>query len=212
MQIKLGVIEDDDTLRGNFEEFFNQREDFEVIFSDTGIKWSTLNKLTARPVILLLDLFLTSGCSANAINKLKQLFPQCKVIILSASSDEEAILNAINNGADGYLVKTSSMQFIADSLIHALNSGMPLSPVAAFHLFKSKNNKTTFANSFGLTKKEWELVDLLKIGISNKMAANLLGVTYFTINQHLKSIYKKLNINSKSELVFIANQTNHEQS
>lgn len=76
---------------------------------------------------------------------------------------------------------------------------MPFSPAVATHLAKPQGTSKNVIT--GLTKRELELIELLSDGYSNKVAADKLFVTYFTVNQHLKNIYKKLHINSKPELI-----------
>jgi len=204
MLIKLGFIEDDISLLANYKDFFDREDTFEIAFSVGDIKELRNIKCTTTPDIILLDLMLPSGNSLDRLHIIKQVFPFVIIIILSSISDPEMSRNALNKGANGFLLKSSSLQFIKDALYKAYEGHMPLSPSIVSHLFKfGKMNSTLQEGYPDLTKKEIELIYLLKTGMSNKVAAAILKVTFFTINHHTKNIYKKLNIHSKSELIAI---------
>ena len=205
MIVSLGIIEDDEISRDNYVEFFNLHPEFQVVFALEDVKLNELYTRSAQPDIILLDLGLPSGNSLKSVIILKQFFPEAKIIVLTASSDPETILESINFGIHGYLIKNSSLQYIADTLIQTKDGGYPISPLAAKHLFNATSEKKKESEIFSkLSPREHELVRLLQTGMSNKMASNHLSVTFFTVNHHLKNIYRKLNIHSKSELIALA--------
>ena len=202
--INLGIIEDDDVLLNNYVDFFEMEREFSVSFVLNDIsKLSKLRSSCAADIILL-DLILPSGNSLNNLHKISQRFPDSRIVILSGISDPKMSQSALQRGAAGYLLKSSSMPYIKDSLIKALDGGTPLSPVIVNHLISDNQRQTLFEAHPSLTKREIELIYLIKTGMTNKVAATELQVTAFTINQHLKNIYKKLKINSRAELRTIA--------
>ena len=203
MLIKLGFIEDDSVLLANYEEFFIGEDTFNIIFSIGDIR--DLNKLDLKeaPDIILLDLMLPSGNSLDFLHVIKQFFPYASIIILSSVSEPSMSRKALYKGANGYLLKSSSLQFIKDALHKAYEGGIPLSPSIVNHLLESKTTQTLQEVYPDLTKREIELIYLLKTGMSNKMAASVLNITFFTINHHARNIYRKLKIHSKSELIAI---------
>lgn len=201
MIIKLGLVEDSRTLREYFGDYFKRCPEFEILFSVSDLKDLYRINSPDKPDIILLDIMLPSGNSLDSIHKIKQLFPFTHIVILSAIDNPAASHAAFNNGAKGFLLKTSSSDFIRDALIKTYEGGTPLSPLIANHLidFKGPHNLAELAPE--LTKRELDLCSLAAIGMSNKMIASAMNITFFTVNEHLKHIYKKLNINSKSELV-----------
>jgi len=201
MIIKIGFIEDNNIIRGNYEDYFKSFAEFKVLFAVSD--WKNLFQINSalQPDIILLDLMLPSGNSIKSIHKIKQLFPYSKIVILSAVEDPASSQLAFSNGAEGFLLKTSSLDYIKDSLIKTFDGGTPISPMVASHLIDVKHQHVSSQMMPNLTKRELELCNLAVTGMSNKMIANAMHVTFFTINQHLKSIYKKMNINSKSELI-----------
>jgi DNA-binding NarL/FixJ family response regulator len=203
MLIKLGLVEDSRMLREYFVDFFKRTPEFEVLFSVGDLKELYRVQSTSQPDIILLDIMLPSGNSLKSIGKVKQLFPYAHVVILSAVEDPAASHAALINGAKGFLLKSSSSDFIKDALIKAYEGGTPLSPVIVNHLIDIKNSNThTLADiAPELTKREIDLCNLVVTGMSNKMIASTMNIAFFTVNEHLKHIYKKLNINSKGELI-----------
>lgn len=200
-RIGIGLVEDDPILRANYEEFFSHDPLFNVVFALPDTKLLHKLSLHNQPQIILLDLMLPSGNSLNELLRIKQLFPVTNIVILSAVSHPDTTQTAMRNGAAGFLLKTSSLFFIKEALLKLADGGIPISPVLVNHLLHT-NEKKSFAELHpDLTRKEVELINLLNTGMSNKMAADALNVTYFTINSHLKNIYTKLGINSKSELI-----------
>lgn len=199
--MKIGLIEDNDFIRKNYEDFFTKFLDFNIIFSVGDWKNLFQVKSNLLPDIILLDLMLPSGNSIHYIHKIKQMFPYAKIIILSAVSDPQIAKAAFSTGAVGFLLKSSSLDFIKESLMKTHDGGTAVSPIIATYLIDQKSQNIASKLTIKLSKRETELVKLAVTGMSNKMIASAMNVTFFTINQHLKSIYKKLNINSKAELI-----------
>jgi DNA-binding NarL/FixJ family response regulator len=206
IKIKIGLVEDNDMLRANYESFFKNDASFEIAFSLSDLPSLKSTSLNAVVDVILLDLILPSGNSLTQFHRIKQYFPFAKIVILSSIADQEMTKRAIREGANGFLLKTSSLQFIKDSIIQIADGGFPLSPLIVNHLFSLNEKKKLIEIYPNLTKRELELTELLLTGMSNKAAANLLAVTFFTVNSHLKNIYVKLKINSKSELIALASK------
>ncbi|EHQ28194.1 response regulator [Mucilaginibacter paludis] len=195
---EIGLIEDNKTIRDLYSRYFKRTQSFDVVFSVSDIA-DAISFKKNQPRIILLDVNLPSGSGIDGIKLLADHFPQSKIVILSAMEDSKLTTLAVQNGAVGYLLKTSSMAYICESLLQIDNGGMSFSPATISHLIQPK--EVVEQQITELTKRELELVELLSGGFANKIAADKLNVTYFTINQHLKNIYKKLNINSKPELI-----------
>ncbi|MCJ8208641.1 response regulator transcription factor [Mucilaginibacter sp. RS28] len=196
---EIGLIEDDHILRDTYAKYFRITKQFSVVFSVNDIK-DALAVTSAQPDIILLDVNLQSGSGIDSIKVLKNRFPKSKIVILSSMEDARLTRKAMENGATGYLLKTSSMTYITESILKIDDGGVPLSPTTIPHVLQFNQQQHADANT-ELTKRELELIRLLSEGVANKTAADKLNVTYFTINQHLKNIYKKLKINSKAELI-----------
>ncbi|NCD68723.1 response regulator [Mucilaginibacter agri] len=196
----IGLIEDDSVLVNAYSKYFKITKTFNIAFSVPDVS-DALNLAIADPHIILLDINLRSGSGIDGIKALAQHFPKSSIVILSSLEDAKLTRLALENGAVGYLLKSSSLAYITESLLKLDEGGIPFSPVTISHLMQGGAPTLTEPDTAGLTKRELELIKLLSEGLANKTAAHRLNVTYFTINQHLKNIYKKLKINSKSELI-----------
>ncbi|MCJ8209707.1 response regulator transcription factor [Mucilaginibacter sp. RS28] len=198
--IKIGLIEDDPSLRRNYEEFFHNEPGFTVLFATSDLQKLKYLNVDESPNVILLDLLLPSGNSVYQISRLKKDFPQTKIVILSGMEEPALTKLAMTKGASGFLLKASSLQFIKDAIVNMRDSGLAVSPQAANHLF-SAAGQLTKREFPELTLREKQLAEVLASGVSHKEAGDILGISALTVNQHLKSIYKKLRINSKLELV-----------
>ena len=192
----IGLVEDNDCLRSVFAAYFTSSSSFCISFAVSDIEDAKKNG-TICPDIILLDVDLPSGSGIDAIPELKRIFPDTKIVILSNLKDELLTKKAIQNGAFGYLLKSNSIEYIHESLMHIDNGGLPFSPETVAHLIQRKNN----ISDHGLTKRELEVIKYICKGKVNKQVADELHISYFTVNQHLKNIYKKLDVGCKTELV-----------
>ncbi len=199
---EIGLIEDDNILRDSYFKYFRATHSFKVVFSVADIADAIALKVF-QPQIILLDINLPSGSGIERINMLNIHFPNSKIVILSSMEDEALTKQSLKNGAIGYLLKSSSMAYIVESLLKMDEGGSAFSPATITHVIQADNNDADEPEnkSASFTKRELELIKLLSQGLANKTAADRLSITYFTVNQHLKNIYKKLNINSKAELI-----------
>lgn len=195
---EIGLIEDDKTLRDTYVRYFKSAKLFKTVFSVDDIADAT-SLVMFQPEIILLDINLPSGSGIDGISSLKRHFPDTKIVMLSSMQDAALTRQALDNGAIGYLLKSSSLAYIGESLSKIDEGGIPFSPGTFSHVIQPPNTEP--AEVIDFTKRELELIELLSKGVANKTAAGELNVTYFTINQHLKNIYKKLQINSKPELI-----------
>ncbi|OKS88480.1 response regulator [Mucilaginibacter polytrichastri] len=197
---EIGLIEDDNILRNAYTKYFRITQTFKVVFSVPDVA-DALSLNTVQPDIILLDVNLRSGSGIDGIQVLAAQFPTSKIVILSSMENAKLTRLAMENGATGYLLKSSSLAYITESLLKLDEGGIPFSPATISHVIHNNATADNRSEITELTKREVELVKLLSEGVANKIAADRLNVTYFTINQHLKNIYKKLEINSKSELI-----------
>jgi DNA-binding NarL/FixJ family response regulator len=196
---EIGLIEDESILRNAYFKYFNSTKLFKVVFAVSDID-DAIALNTVHPSIILLDVHLPSGSGIDGIKTLLSHFPNSKIVILSGTEEESLTKLALKNGATGFLLKSSSLAYISESLLKIDEGGIPFSPGTITHIIQSDIIEAT-TGTISFTKRELELIKLISQGMANKIAADKLQVTYFTVNQHLKNIYKKLGINSKGELI-----------
>lgn len=200
----VGIIEDNIFLLKSFRDYINSTEGLEVLFSYTSMedmKDSTNSRKNKQPDIILLDIVLPGQSGIEGIPVLKSKFPDTKIIILTGHNDQELIMNSIKVGAVGYALKSAQLSTLVDIIRQVSKLGAYIDQTIVekvVHSLQQKNNNSMLD---ALTFREKEIVSLVEKGQSYKQMSDQLFVTTYTINYHLKNIYKKLNIHSKSELL-----------
>ena len=202
--ISVGIIEDNIFLLKSFRDYINSTEGLEVLFSYTSMedmKESSNSRKNKQPDIILLDIVLPGQSGLEGIPVLKSMFPDTKIIILTGHNDQELIMNSIKVGAVGYALKSAQLATLVDIIRQVSKLGAYIDQTLVekvVHSLQQKNNNSMLE---ALTFREKEIVSLVEKGQSYKQMSDQLFVTTYTINYHLKNIYKKLNIHSKSELL-----------
>jgi DNA-binding NarL/FixJ family response regulator len=200
--INIGIIEDNYFQLSSYKEFLEDFQDCRVVFACKSM--AAFRELPAYEInvhIILLDVTLPGETGIQCIYPLRRLFPEARIIMLSAQDNKADIVASIKEGAHGYLLKTGRLTEIYQGMMDALNFGSTLSPRVAYQLIRHMNEDPLQQLRGRLTEREYELLHLLKEGHSYKAMADRLHLSVFTINHHLKKIYQKLNVSSKSELV-----------
>ena len=203
--IKVGLIDDNYFLLNNYKEFLQDFPDISVVFTFTSLEELSKNKkqgiVVNEPDIVLLDVAVPEKAGIEEVKLLLNLFPACKIIVMSGIEEQRYIVQSLLSGARGFLAKNARPMEIYSSIQDVYNSGASLSPQIAKKLIDhlKGNVSDTLANK--LTKREIELVNLLKEGLSYKEMAGQLFVSVYTVNHHLKNIYQKLGVESKSQLI-----------
>jgi len=154
------------------------------------------------PDLILTDLGLPGMSGIEGIERLRALFPETPILALTIYDNDEQIFNALCNGANGYLLKNTPPARLLEALKEAVEGGSPMSPTIAarvVRLFRECRPPET-AN-YNLTAQETELLKLLVEGHYKKTAAHSLGISFHTVSFHLKNIYNKLQVHSKTEAV-----------
>ena len=121
--------------------------------------------------------------------------------------DEEKIFASLQAGAEGYILKNASAEKITQSIEEVYLGGAYMTPSVALRVtkfFTQDNDKKTASPDYKLTLKEMEVLKLLSEGNSYKMVADFLGISYFTVNSHIKKVYEKLHVHSLGEAVSFA--------
>ena len=200
--IKVAIVEDLRQTREGLALLLNMTEGYRCT-GTYGSMEEALEKLPHNlPDVLLSDIGLPGMDGTQGIRLLKERFPDLIVLMLSVYDDNERIFDALCAGACGYLLKKTPPARLMEGLREAVAGGAPMSPeiarkvVALFRDFRPPAQA-----DYRLTPHEQRLLKLLVEGHSYKSAAAALGVAVSTVAFHLRSIYEKLQVHSKSEAV-----------
>ncbi len=152
--------------------------------------------------VLLLDIHLPGMSGVEGARVLTEKFPEMRVLMLTVYEDEERVFESICNGASGYLLKKTPPAQIVEAVRQARLGGTPLSPEIAGHIVRRFRKAPAGARPEPLlTAQEIRLLRLLADGHSYQSASDGLGVTINTVRDHVRAIYEKLHVHSRSEAV-----------
>ncbi|MBU1097408.1 MAG: DNA-binding response regulator [Ignavibacteriae bacterium HGW-Ignavibacteriae-2] len=150
------------------------------------------------PNVILLDIGLPGMSGIEGIEKFKEITPNTHVLILTVYDDNDKVFNAICAGASGYLLKDSSPEKIVSSIEEVLAGGAPMNMQIARKVLKMFSRFTPKKKDYGLTEREKEILQFLLTGLTKQQIAEKLFISFHTVNTHLKNIYNKLHVNTRS--------------
>ena len=199
--ITIGIIENNNIVRQNLVQFFNQQQGMSCAL-DAAHAHDFFQKTSdsTRLHVVLHEFDGRRESAAKDISLLKKTYPKTEVIIFSQEEDTDSVMKAFYAGATGYLTKNTSLAKIKEAVLETYEGRSFLSPTVARRLVEHFSPKKSTAE---LTPKESQLVQCLADGMSYKLAADQLSVSVNTILFHVRNLYKKLGVNSKSEVVMM---------
>lgn len=154
------------------------------------------------PDAILTDLGLPGMSGVEGIERLRRIFPNVPILALTIFDNDREIFNALCNGANGYLLKNTPPARLLEALQEAVNGGSPMSPAVAARVVRLfREFRPPEHADYQLTPQEMELLKLLVEGHHKKTAAKEMKISFHTVSFHLKNIYEKLQVHSKSEAV-----------
>lgn len=208
----IAILEDDQPLREAIVNYLNVTRTFHCLFNASKISDLTSLKPDIVPDIILLDVHLEEGPSIDYLRSLTEHFAASRIVIMTGDTRDELLLQAIEQGVQGYILKPFTMTSLVQTLEAILANGTFLSPDLVKKLMKTlakRNNQEAVMNDMGLTAQEKKIMSLLKDGLTYKAIASNMNLSYHTINQHIKNIYKKLNVSSRFELINLHQRRNY---
>ncbi len=196
------IIEDQpDALRlmqGLVEELFHTRS--HLVASDL---LEAQQHLGTRYDLVLCDLRLPDGLSLSWLAEYRQRHPQVWIVVSTLFDDDDLVFASLRAGADGYLLKTDPPDVLLDTFQRLLRGEPPISPTIArkvmLHFRQVSAPVVSLPEAARLTPREQQVLSLIAQGMSAKMVAAELFASRYTVNDHIKNIYRKLGIGNRSE-------------
>ncbi len=195
--ISVSIVEDDDDIRESLALLINETEGFvcEETFRDCESALKVMARL--KPDVVLMDIQLPGMSGIEGVERIKQVSSATDVIMLTIHKDDDLVFRSLCAGASGYLVKNTKPERILEAILEVTEGGAPMSTSIA-RMIVSSFRKTPSAL---LTGRETEVLTHLCQGESYKLIADALFVSEQTVHFHIKNIYQKLQVHSKSEAV-----------
>jgi hypothetical protein len=207
--IQVVVYDDNEARRKSLEALLTLSDDIEFLASFSDCSNVLADMELYKPTLVLMDIEMPNVNGIEGVKQIKQHFPQIKIIMQTVFEDEEKIFAALQAGAEGYILKNAPIDKIIQSITEVSNGGAFMTPSVALRVMKYFNASTPADNSLlNLTLKEKEVLKNLTDGLSHKMVADKMNISYFTVNSHVKKIYEKLQVHSVGEAISVALKNN----
>lgn len=207
--IRAAIVEDDPALRKMIVALLEADPNYVVVAELAEGKAAIAAISHMELDIALVDIGLPDISGIDVIKKLKAISPECNVLVVTTFGDEKTVTSALEAGADGYLLKGTALEELKRD-IHALqDGGSPLSPMIARKLLnrlqtKAVDDKPEAGDETKLTRREHEILEMIAKGFSYAETSKICGISPTTVHSHLKRIYRKLEVHSKTEAVYEA--------
>lgn len=199
---RVALIEDLREIREGLVALINGTAGFSCVASYGMMETALARIENDKPDIILTDLGLPGMSGVEGIKRLRALFPETPILALTIYDNDEQIFKALCNGANGYLLKNTHPARLLEALQEAVEGGSPISPTIAARVVRLfREFRPPESADYRLTPQESELLKLLIEGHHKKTAARAMGISFHTVSFHLKNIYEKLQVHSKTEAV-----------
>jgi len=203
--IKTAVVEDMRDIRDGLTTLINFTDGFRCTGSYPSMEEALARLPGNIPDVLLSDIGLPGMNGIDGIRILKERYPQMQILMLTVYDDDDRIFDALCAGASGYLLKRTPPAKLLENIREAMSGGSPVSPEVATRVIKFfREFHNPDREDYALTPHETRLLKLLTEGYNYQTAAEKLGVSYNTIKFHVRHIFDKLQVHSKSEAVLKA--------
>jgi len=200
LSIKVTIIEDHSEFREGLVHLLNITPGFNVTGKFSAVE-PALEKMVDADIVLL-DIGLPGLSGVEGIPLIKEKFPSAKIIMVSVFDDDDHVFKAILAGADGYILKKTPPVKLLQSIEDAYEGGTPLTPaVAKKALSVFKKFVPVRAEENNLSDREIEVLNLITEGLENDEIAEQLFISIDTVRNHIRHIYQKLHVHSKTQAV-----------
>jgi DNA-binding NarL/FixJ family response regulator len=200
--VSVWLVEDNHAFRGTVARVLSRVEGLECAQQFSNAE-DALDAMLGGgvPDVILLDVELPGQNGIEAVKKIKSVSPSTRVVMLTVFDDHEKIFKAICAGASGYLLKTSPVDRIVESIHEALTGGAPMAPRVASSVLQMFSQMAQPRQDYGLTAREQKILELMTQGLIKKEIADNLALSYHTVDTHLRNIYTKLHVHNRSGAV-----------
>lgn len=202
MVIKVVLFEDNPQLREGLTMLINGSDGFEVLAAFKNCENVVAEVEAYKPDVILMDIDMPGVNGIEGLKRIRAVDNEVKILMLTVFDDNKNVFDAIRNGANGYILKKTPPARLLEYIAEAQTGGAPMTASIAtqvLRMFSSMNNEK--GEDYNLSEREKQVLQLLVDGYSYKMIASDMFIAIDTVRSHIKKIYEKLHVNSKSEAV-----------
>jgi len=201
-RLSVVVVEDDRRTREGLGMLIDGMPGYCCVGVFTSVEDALATRVTGSPDVILLDIDLPGIPGPEGVGVLLDRFPGAQVVMLTVYTDPAKVVDAICNGACGYLLKDTPPVRLMEAIREAATGGAPMSPeVARLVVTRLRQTSPSRQPEAHLTPQEIRLLQLLSDGYSYEGAAHRLDITINTVRNYIRSIYDKLHVHTRSEAV-----------
>jgi DNA-binding NarL/FixJ family response regulator len=198
--IAVAVVEDDKGIRQSLEWMLKSSPDFSCVASCSSAEEALRVLPKAAPEVILMDINLPQLSGIECTSRIKELLPSVQVVMITVYGDTDKVFNALRAGASGYILKRAAPERILEAIQEVQAGGVPMSSeIARKVLGAFREPAPAPEEEQNLSRREQEVLELLSQGCSNKEIADKLSVSIETVTWHLKHIYSKLHVRSRTQ-------------
>lgn len=202
MSISVSIVEDDAGVRTTLARLIDSSPGFRCVSQHPSAESALREIPKTYPEVVLMDINLPGLSGVECVRRLKPLLPQTQIIMLTVYQKAEHIFDALTAGATGYLLKQTPADELLEAIRDVHGGGSPMNSSIARKIVQSFQKPVPVAiEAADLSPRESEILDLLAKGFLYKEIAEKIGITFATVHTHIRHIYEKLHVRSRTEAV-----------
>jgi DNA-binding NarL/FixJ family response regulator len=206
MPLRIAIFDDNSNIRDSITLLLKTEKDFEVVGSFAHVLDCLQDVKQCQPDVILMDIEMPGMTGIEAVKVLKKELPAVLIMMQTVFEDDDRVFDSICAGASGYILKNFLNTRLIDSIKELQFGGSPMSPSIARKVMMKMQQvaeqiKPALVPDYHLTPREKEVLACVVNGLSYKMVADALFISYETVRTHIKKIYEKLHVASLTELV-----------
>jgi DNA-binding NarL/FixJ family response regulator len=203
MEIKVAIFEDNKALRESLQQLVNNAENMYCTGAFPDANKLLRNMQSANPDVVMMDINMPGMSGIEAVQQIKEKYPQVQILMQTVFEENDKIFAAICAGASGYMLKKTAPQKMLEAIRETYNGGAPMTASVAVKVLQMFRSQSTPGKKeyIDLSEREKEILTLLVKGKSYKTIASECFISIDTVSTHVRHIYEKLHVHSKSEAV-----------
>jgi DNA-binding NarL/FixJ family response regulator len=202
MSIRVALVEDNDDLRMSMKSLLKRSARLRVVADYSDAESALADLVRHKPDVVLMDVKLPKMDGVECVRLLKSLLPTVLIIMLTIHDDNDSLFNSVLAGADGFLLKDTLPSRLVEAIEEVCQGGSPMTPQIARRIVQRfRKTGSEPANVENLTPREREVLEQLALGNRYKEISDKLGISLDGIRFHIRGVYNKLHVHSRTEAV-----------